>query len=297
MNLDELLEMLEGRKHVFTFSGHDTSNSWTVLLGEDEGRSPELPPIPHKTLAEVRVSLSGPFDDRGVRVSNMADGNPNGHYFFSFHGNRVKTRFEAARARVNQPSASRTERDDFQIRVSVGVSLDRGAIDDLSVPCPAPDFEPVGDPNYVVANVFDGTEAHELDGGPFEPMEHLVRTEDVFTEPDGVARPKGTAWCRDPLMVRFEARVDEFLADIEANLEAPQTGRFRPPAPHPSGHLWAASISTDLKPGVHVLEVSSRDPFGHVVNAHKVFEVCEEDFDSIDTGQVLGRDCIVLTAN
>jgi hypothetical protein len=91
----------------------------------------------------------------------------------TFEAKEVETRFEAARARLNTPSPEGNEGDDFQIRISVGVSLDRRAMEDLSVTCPAPDLEPVGDPNYVVANVFDRTEFREvemsLNGAPSRP--------------------------------------------------------------------------------------------------------------------------------
>lgn len=300
VNLDELLEVLDRRKHVYSFSGHDTSNSWLVLLGKKEGRSADLPPIPHKTLAEVRTSLSGPFDDRGVRVSNLEDGNPEGYYFMTFDGNKVETRFETAKSRLNTPSLEPGEQSDFQMRVSVGVSLDRRAIEDLSVPCPAPDLEPIGDPNYAIVNVFDGTELHRvemsLDGGPFESMEHLVRKEEVVTAPNGTIRPKGTAWCLDPFMVRFKARITSFLVGIKADTTTPEAKRFQIPTPDPSGHLWAATLPTDLAPGVHVLQVRSTDEFGNSAKANKVFEVCEHDFDSIEKGQVLIRDCVTLTA-
>lgn len=302
VNLAKLLKVLEGREHVYSFSGHDTSNSWLVLLGDKEGRSANLPPIPHKTLAEVRTSLPGPFDDRGVRVSNLEDGNPEGYYFMAFNDNEIKTRFEAAVSSINTPTKrlKKARKDEYQMRISVAVSLNRDAIEDLDVTCPAPDFEPVGDPNYVVANVFDGSELHEvsmsLNDGPFEPMEHLVRQEDVETLPDGILRPRGTAWCLDPFMVRFNQRITDFLVDIEANTETSQAQRFTIPTPDPSGHLWAATVPTDLEPGVHVLKVRSTDEFGNTTEANKVFEVCEEGFDTIENGQVELRDCVILSA-
>ena len=97
-------------------------------------------------------------------------------------------------------------------------------------------------------------------------------------------------------MVRFKERITSFLEDVKADTTAPETARFQIPTPDPSGHLWAATLPTDLAPGVHVLQVRSTDEFGNKATANKVFEVCEEDFDTIEKGQVLIRDCIVLTA-
>jgi hypothetical protein len=97
-------------------------------------------------------------------------------------------------------------------------------------------------------------------------------------------------------MVRFNQRIMDFLADIEANTDTLQAQRFTIPSPDPSGHLWAATIPADLEPGVHVLKVRSTDEFGKTTEANKVFEVCEGDFDTIESGQVELRDCVILSA-
>jgi hypothetical protein len=128
-------------------------------------------------------------------------------------------------------------------------------------------------------------------------MKHLVRQQDVVTLPDALFQPKGTAWCLDPFMVRFRDRISQFLADIEANTETAQAARFQIPTPDPSGHLWTATVPRDLATGVHLLEIRSKDEFGNQSRANKIFEVCEQDFDSIGKGRVLIRDCVLLTSN
>ena len=290
VNLDELLAVLDETPHVYSFSGHDTSNSWRLQLGEEEGRSPYLEPVEHQVLAEVRGGgWSGPFDERGVRASDMSDGSPNGYYFFDFDGHTVSTRYQAASKPVN-----------LQMRISVGYYPDRSAIVDPSVPCPSPIEAPAGDPNFVFANVFDGGARNEvslsLDGGAYKPMEHLIRTEDVDT-PVG-ARPAGTGWCNDPFQTQNLLRLLGFLAEINVDLGnlPTEASRIIPAGPQPSAHLWAAPIPADLAPGVHTVRVRSVDQFGQLAEGAKVFEVCPEDFDSIEVGQVLGRDCVVLTA-
>ena len=78
VNLDELFEVLDGREHLYSISGHDTSNSWQIYFEPGE----ELPTpesvneavwdgpdaFHHQVLAEVRGGgwLSGPLEERGV---------------------------------------------------------------------------------------------------------------------------------------------------------------------------------------------------------------------------------------
>ena len=46
---------------------------------------------------------------------------------------------------------------------------------------------------------------------------------------------------------------------------------------------------------MHKVKVRSTDQFDRVAFGTKVFEVCPEDFDSLEVGQVLGRDYVALT--
>ena len=306
-NLDELLAVLNSHPNVYTFSGHDTSNLWTLWLGEEEGRAPGLPAITHKKIAEVRTSLRGPNDDRGVAISHTDDGNPNGYYFFDFDGADIETRFEAGYARINTPSKSRKELDDFQMRISVGVNVNRDAIHDLSVDCPTPDAaDSIGPRNYVVVNVFDSNAEHKvkmsLDGGAYVPMEQMIRPFDVATLPDGVDRPAGTAWCKDPFRVRYRTRSNGFLGLIQANLKAEgelvdgdtlltEISRQTLGGSDPSSTLWYATIPQDLDPGAHVIRVKRVDEHGNRAKGHEVFEVCDP---LANDGQIEGRDCYVL---
>ena len=306
-NLDELLAVLNSHPNVYTFSGHDTSNLWTLWLGEEEGRAPHLPAIPHKKIAEVRTSLRGPKDDRGVAISHTDDGNPNGYYFFSFDGPEIETTFEAGYARINTPSKTRRERDDFQLRISVGVNVDTNAIYDLSVDCPTPDAaESIGPRNYVVVNVFDSNAEHSvklsLDGGAYVPMTQMIRPEDVVTLPDGLERPAGTAWCKDPFRVRYRSRSNGFLDLVRSNLKTEEElvdgdallteiSRQTLGGSDPSSTLWYATIPQDLDPGAHVIRVKRVDEHGNRARGHEVFEVCDP---LANDGQLEGRDCYVL---
>lgn len=295
-NLDELMEVLNLHPNVYSFSGHDTSNLWTLALGVEEGRAPNLAPVIHKKIAEVRTSLGGPKDDRGVRISHTQDGNPNGYYFFDFEGDRVETRYQAGYTQVNTPSTTASELDDFQMRISVGVNVDRQAINDLDVACPTPDDEPAnGARNGVIVNVFDSNAFHRvnlsLDGEAFVPMAQMIREADVTTLPDGLERPRGTAWCRDPFMTRYSARINQFLEDISADLESEEVSRTRISSPQPSSTIWEAELPVDLAPGTHTLRIIRIDEHGNRAEGYKVFEVCSPDDDD---GVVPFRDCYNL---
>ncbi|MEO1229693.1 MAG: metallophosphoesterase N-terminal domain-containing protein [Myxococcota bacterium] len=291
-NLSDLMAVLDGHPNVYSFSGHDTSNLWTLWLGAEEGRDAHLPPVVHKKIAEVRVSLGGPKDDRGVRVSHTQDGNPNGYYYFDFDGPEIVTHYQSAYSRINNAKVE----DDFQLRISVGVNIDHDAIEDLSVPCPTPDDDPaIGPRNSIVVNAFDSNARHHvefsLDGGPYQPLGQMIRETDVVTDPDELVRPAGTAWCRDPFMTRYSARINQFLTDVNADLTTTEAGRTRISSPQPSSTIWAAEIPMDLAPGAHVIKVRRVDEHGNLATGNKVFEVCDP---ASTQGEVEGRDCYVL---
>jgi hypothetical protein len=93
----ELFEVLEGREHLYSISGHDTSNSWQKYIGAEGGWTGDEPFL-SQTLAEVRGGgwTKGPLDERGVQAADMSDGNPNGYYTITFDGNEPRPRFKAA---------------------------------------------------------------------------------------------------------------------------------------------------------------------------------------------------------
>ena len=178
VNLPELLNVLEGREHVYTLSGHDTSNSWQMYLGQEHSWD-GLKPLHHQVLAEVRGDgWGGPKDEHGIPETTMEDGNPNGYYILSFDGNRYTTRFKAA-----------GEPKDYQLRIMLeqeGAGRNQLTPEQWEVAAwQAP---------QLVVNVFDGGERHQvefrLNGGDYQPMVHTLRT-DPFME-DRYVRYLGT---------------------------------------------------------------------------------------------------------
>lgn len=272
VNLDELFEVLEGREHLFSISGHDTSNSWQMYMDPGELRPPPPGvnpavwsgenPFHHQVLAEVRGGgwTTGPLDERGVPAADMADGNPNGYYFITFDGNEYRPRFKPA----SLP-------DDFQMRITFRGGegnhvLDNG--DPVWIPggpsgshgiSPWPRFhardwdEEHGPAPLVEANVFDGGGRHKVqvrfDARRFAPMNYNPPR---FGLTDG-----------DPA-----GNLDPYITALREKLE----GSERPVRPEPSSHLWTALVPRNLGPGIHTVTIKSTDPYGRVSETSQRFE-------------------------
>lgn len=245
VNVAELLAVLETREHVYSFSGHDTSNSWQMYLGPDDGWNGSGH-FHHQVLAEVRGGgwTTGPVDERGVPAADMADGNPNGYYEITFDGTDYTPRFKAA----SLPA-------DYQMRLSLHGGrgerawLPTGPSGSDGLPEHAHftvrDWAGVRNSTpRVVANVFDGGERHvvevRVDDGPVMPMEHLDPTDDPYV-----------------------------MALAEQYAGTPE----RPANPEPSSHLWSAPLPRGLRPGEHTVTVRSTDPYGQVSESAAMFEV------------------------
>lgn len=273
VNLDELFEVLDGREHVFSVSGHDTSNSWQMYLEPGELRTPPPgvnpavwdgpEPFHHQVLAEVRGGgwHTGPLDDRGVQAADMSDGNPNGYYFVSFDGNEYRPRFQPA----SLP-------DDFQMRITfqggagnqvlstgerVWIPTGPSGSDGIS---PPPRFDRrdwvrrFGPAPLVEVNVFDGGSRHEVevrfDDGEFAPMDY---DPPVFGLTG--ADPNGN--------------IDPYIQALREGL----VGSERPASPQPSSHLWTVPVPRSLRPGAHTVTVRSTDPYGRVSETSEQFEI------------------------
>ena len=271
VNLDELFGVLEGREHVFSVSGHDTSNSWQMYLEPGELRTPPSSVNPavwngeeafhHQVLAEVRGGgwTTGPTDGRGVQAADMADGNPNGYYSLDVEGNDYEMRYKPA----SLP-------EEFQIRTTFRGGQGNAALETgerVWIPegpsgsegiNPAPSFGPddwsSAQAPLVEANVFDGGEKHEVevrfDGGGFAPMDYNPPR---FGLTDG-----------DPT-----GNLDTYIRALRNGLE----GSERPVRPEPSSHIWTAPVPEGLDPGAHTVTIRSTDPYGRVSETSQRFEV------------------------
>jgi hypothetical protein len=274
VNLDQLFEIIKDRRHIFSTSGHDTSNSWQtymepgVMGPTPPGANPAVWPghqtFHHQVLAEVRGGgwETGPTDSRGVQAADMADGNPNGYYFLDVDRNDYTMRYKPA----SLPA-------DFQARITFrggegNQTLSNGAR--VWVPSgrsgsagisPAPRFAPADWTDeqvpLVEANVFDGGERHKVqvrfDRGRFVRMDYNPPS---FGLTDG-----------DP-----NGNLDTYILALREKL----TGSERPVTPEPSSHIWTASVPEDLGPGKHTVTIRSTDPYGRTSQTSQRFEVAEE---------------------
>lgn len=241
-NLETLLGALNGREHVFSVAGHDTSNSWHMFLGKEQGWA-AAKPLHHQVLAEVRGGgwTKGPKDERGVRAADMADGNPNGYYRLSVQGTSYRMQYTPA----SLPA-------DFLMRIgyrdaagSHHVPGGRSGSGDFASPVTvtAKDLRS-GSGVHVETNVFDGGSRHKVqmnvDGRRFTRMTHSAPVNDPYVV-DFYTRLKGTP--------------DE------------------PAAPEASSHIWTAPLPANLRPGRHTVTVRSTDPHGQVAQRTSTFTV------------------------
>ncbi|GMA40263.1 calcineurin-like phosphoesterase C-terminal domain-containing protein [Mobilicoccus caccae] len=241
-NLDKLLAALGGREHMFSVAGHDTSNSWQMFLGKEEGWT-GAKPFHHQVLAEVRGGgwTKGPKDERGVRAADMADGTPNGYYRLSVQGDRYRTQYKPA----SLPA-------DFLMRIGYRdtagrhhVPEGRSGSGDFATPVSVtPKDLRSGSGVHVETNVFDGGSKHKVqmsvDGRRFTRMSH-------------------SAPVNDPYVVALHGR-------LKGTPDAPA-------APEASSHIWTAPLPANLRPGRHTVTVRSTDQHGQVAQRTSTFTV------------------------
>ena len=77
-NRERLFRLLAGRPNLYSVAGH-THTTDHVYFGENDGFRPRYFSSPR--LAAVSGSWwSGPFDERGVAISDQRDGTPSGYH-------------------------------------------------------------------------------------------------------------------------------------------------------------------------------------------------------------------------
>lgn len=134
-----LLELLKGRRHAVSFSGHMhlTEHHYLAL-----GPGSEADAHHHHVLAAASGGWwGGPRDRRGIPFADSPDGNPNGYHVLSVDGCRYTTRFVAAAGKAAGPLRA----------VVVGPSRREPALlSDVPIPAHA-----LGECQLIV-NVFDG---------------------------------------------------------------------------------------------------------------------------------------------
>ncbi len=214
-NGDRLLNILKDRKYLLGLAGH-THMIQHNYIGRKLGFWGEKPL--HNVICATACGAwwKGPKDERGIPVSPMQDGAPNGYHVFTFKGNQFSERFKPAFRDEN-----------FQMRIfSPSGTI---AADEIQN-------------TQILVNVFDGSERssviYKIDNFPERKMQQMPM--------------------KDP-----------FLDDLlERTLD--ENSEIKPRLTH---HIWTAPIEDELSVGVHKLLVVTKDQFGQVFKATKIFEI------------------------
>lgn len=235
-NRERLFQLLVGRPNLYSVAGH-THTTEHVYFDKGDG-FPGPGTFHHHILATVSGSWwSGPFDERGIAVSDQRDGTPNGYHVLQVNGTDLNVRFKGA----GKP-ASEQMRIQFDVAYSglegnghrdfmPGVLLDgRMSADAL-------------DAATIIVNLFDGgprsNVAYQVDDGPFVPMNRVLR--------------------KDPYVVeQFHRHRETKKSWVEAT---------------PSTHLFTADFQDDLVPGTYTVTVRAKDEFGLTHHGHTIVEI------------------------
>jgi hypothetical protein len=104
----------------------------------------------------------------------------------------------------------------------------------------------------------------------------LAATEVVVNVYGGSARSTvemriaGGEW----VAMRQDRRPDPYFTAAKAleEGETPPPGR-KLPKPADSSHIWVSALPESLSPGGHLIEIRTKDQFGHVYHAERVIRV------------------------
>ncbi len=235
-NRERLFKLLNGRPNLYSVAGH-THTTDHVYFGEAEGfDGPGT--FHHHVLATVSGSWwSGPFDERGIAITDQRDGTPNGYHVLEVDGTDLSVRFKGAgkpadyQMRIIFDVAHHQLRADGIRDFAHGELLDgRMSIDEV----PAAS---------IIVNLFDG--------GP--------KSEVVYRIGDGDFLPLTRTIRQDPyILEQFNRHRDTKKSWVEAT---------------PSTHLFVGDLDDTLGVGTHTVTVQAKDEFGRIHHGHAVLEI------------------------
>ena len=150
-NREQMFRLIEGRPHTFSISSH-LHQMGHVFVGQDLGWRGQAA---HHHFVNPAVSGSwwcGALDELGIPHATMNDGAPNGYSLITFHGNRYRIRFKAAR----RPA-------DYQMNIYLPDEVEQARASETEI----------------LVNVFAGSERSRVEmqfgqGGPWIPLEETV---------------------------------------------------------------------------------------------------------------------------
>ena len=234
-NRRKFFELLGKREHLYAVAGH-THTMEHRYFDEDDGFAGETP-FHHHVLSTVSGSWwSGPFDDRGIPVTEQRDGTPNGYHILTVDGTDMSVRFKAAGKPV-----------DYQMRIMFDVEHHGNELNAMR------DVRP--------GQLLDGRMTHDQAYGA-----------DVYVNLfDG--GPRSKVWLRvgdgDAVEMQRVAHLDPAFKELyERNREVFKSWV----EPFASTHLWIADLPA-VERGTHTLTVRAVDEFGREHHAHRVLEI------------------------
>ena len=245
-NREKLFRLLAGRPNLYSVAGH-THTTDHVYFDEDDGFTGPGK-FHHHVLATVSGAWwSGPFDERGIAVSDQRDGTPNGYHILEVDSTDVAVRFKGA----GKPA-------DYQMRIVFDVAhhqLNVNGIRDFNAGelLDGRISQDHLNASAIIVNLFDG--------GPNSKVRYRIE--------DGEYRPLKRVLRKDPYMLEQYARHRSSKKTwVEATL---------------STHLFEADLDANLPQGVHAITVQAEDEFGRLHHGHTVVEIVP-GFEGSETG-------------
>jgi hypothetical protein len=231
-----LLQLLSGRRHTVSFSGHMHTTEHHYL-GREQGFLGAQPHHHHVLTAASGGWWSGPYDRRGIPTADSPDGSPNGFHVLTVDGSSYATRFVPAAEKA--AGQLRVLVDGPTQRAMAGTRRASGSGQLTGTPVPADAVHA----SELVVNVFDG--------GP--------RTKVVFE----IGRAQQVSMQRASVL-------DPFIVDMFSRQAAHRKAWVEPVC---SSHVWKGSLPVGLAPGAHRVTVRATDEYGREHVAHLVFEI------------------------
>ena len=235
-NREKLFRLLAGRPNLYSVAGH-THTTDHVYFDKDDGFAGPGK-FHHHVLATVSGAWwSGPFDERGIAVSDQRDGTPNGYHILEVDSTDVAVRFKGA----GKPA-------DYQMRIVFDVAHHQLNVNGIR--------------DFKAGELLDGRISQDhlnaaaiivnlFDGGPNSKVRYRIE--------DGEYRPLKRVLRKDPYMLEQYARHRSSKKTwVEATL---------------STHLFEADLDANLPPGVHGITVQAEDEFGRLHHGHTVLEI------------------------
>ena len=245
-NREKLFRLLAGRPNLYSVAGH-THTTDHVYFDKDDGFAGPGK-FHHHVLATVSGAWwSGPFDERGIAVSDQRDGTPNGYHILEVDSTDVAVRFKGA----GKPA-------DYQMRIVFDVAHHQLNVNGIR--------------DFKAGELLDGRISQDhlnaaaiivnlFDGGPNSKVRYRIE--------DGEYRPLKRILRKDPYMLEQYARHRSSKKTwVEATL---------------STHLFEADLDANLPPGVHAITVQAEDEFGRLHHGHTVLEIVP-GFEGSETG-------------